>query len=114
MKAPDPNLKPVKYLIARKKGMNKSKAALAAGYSSPTQSAVIERGKTYLQAEKYYRDVLLNEISLEQLAQEHLKNIVQDEDKGAKNKAIEMALSRIEPDASPEKDDEQMIVVMRG
>ena len=56
---------------------------------------------------------MLKHITLEMIAQEHIKNIKQDEDKGAKNKAIEMALAKIEPEDKMDSDDDKMLVVLK-
>ena len=83
-KQPDPNSKPVKYLTNRIKGMNKSEAQLKAGYKDVNHGTRIEATKTY---QKAIGELLLPE---EQVAKEHNKIIAQDDDKGSKNRAIDM------------------------
>ena len=67
-------------------GGNKKKALLDAGYSQAIAKnpQKVEKSKGFQQlAELYFPDSFLLE--------EHKKNIVQDKDKGAKNKAIDMS-----------------------
>ena len=101
--------------MAKQKGMNKSEASIVAGYSSPTHSTRLETTKAYQAIEKlYYKDELLKQISLEKIAKAHIENITQTTDKGARNKAIEMALSRIEPSETSYNDDERVTVILKG
>jgi|GEM_PF-2332862 len=112
-KKPDLNTKVGKYFVARQQGKNKSEASLIAGYSSPTHSTRIEQTKTYQVIQKYFKEEFLQQSSVEELATELLKNIRQDIDKGAKNKAIELALNRIEPEKIQEDQDDKVIVVLK-
>lgn len=102
-----------KYVVARAKGLNKKEAAIEAGYKSVNNQTKIEKTKTYDAIVTHYKDVLLGNITLNEIAQEHVKNIVQDEDRGAKNTAIKMAMERIEPDAAPPDDDDKVTVVLK-
>lgn len=113
-KKADLNTRVGKYFIAKQKGLNKTEASIVAGYPSPTHTTRIEQSKTYQAIERlYYKDELLQQITLKQIAEEQIKNILQDQDKGAKNKAIEMVINRIEPDGVPYNDDERVIVVLK-
>jgi len=96
-KKPDINSRIGKYFIARNQGKTKTEASITAGYPSPTHSTRIEQTRTYQAIKQYYRDELLRQITLQDIAKEQIKNILQDSDRSAKNKAIEMALNRIEP-----------------
>lgn len=109
-----PTDKVIKYFKAVKAGKNKSEATVIAGYSSPTQSAMIESSEGFKKLERRYKDVILEKISMEEIADEQIKNIVQDLDKGAKNKAIELALARIEPDKQSDSTEEKVMVIMRS
>jgi hypothetical protein len=83
-KTPDPNSRPIKYLKARIEGKNKNEAQKEAGFADTKHPTRIENTKTYKAGlEKY----LLDE---GKVAKEHNKNIIQDNDKGAKNTAIKM------------------------
>ena len=105
IKKPDLNTKAGKYLVAKMQGKNKTEAALTAGYPDGNHTTRIEATKTYQAiAQTYYKDELLKRISLGQIADEQIKNIIQDNDRGAKNKAIEMAINRIEPQDMPTDD----------
>ena len=106
--------KPAKYFMNRQKGMNKKDAAVAAGYTDNNNQSKIELSKTYQTIEKSYKNVLIEKVTMEQIADEHKKNIMQDQDKGAKNAAIKMALDKIEPEAPPGDDDDKVMVILRG
>ena len=84
----DIHSKPVRYFQARKRGLSKEAAKKEVGYHKTTSPTTIERTKLYRMALERYKSVLLEP---EEIAKEHNKNIKQDADKGAKNKAIEMA-----------------------
>jgi len=102
-----------KYYVNRKKGMNKTKAQIEAGFLDTAHASRIEKTKTYKEIDKlFYKEALMSKITLSELADEHLKNIKQDQDKGAKNRAIEMALERIEPDKA-QRDEEKVMVVLK-
>lgn len=108
------NTKVGKYFLLTRKGMAKTKAAVKAGYADGSHISQIESSKTYEVIQKrFYRDVLLEQITLEQLAKEQIKNILQDEDKGAKNKAIEQALKKIEPEDAPKENEDRVMVILR-
>ena len=89
IKKPDSNTKPVKYFLNKKKGMSKKEAAEKSGYINPKKNTTqIEQTKTYQAAEKDYKDILKDKISLDEAAKEHKKNIRQDKDRGAKQNAL--------------------------
>jgi hypothetical protein len=113
-KMPNMNTKPAKYFVARKKGKNKTEAKLEAGYALTTPASQIERSEVFQEVEKrFYGDVLLSKVTMDELAAELIKNIKQDADRGAKNTAIKIALERIEPETNPDKSDDQVIVVLK-
>lgn len=104
----------VQYVINRAKGMNKSKAALDAGYADGNHTGLIESRQAYKEIVKtYFKDKLLEQTTLEELGSELLKNVRQDQDRGAKNKAIEIALSKIEPEEHIEEEDDKVMVILR-
>lgn len=105
--------RPGKYFLARKAGHNKKKAAIVAGYANGQHTSDIERTDTYQHVAKAYKDVLLDKISLEQIADAHVDNITQDKDRGARNKAIEMAKEWIEPSDNDTPDVEHVVVVLQ-
>lgn len=103
-----------KYFVAHKvKGMSKADAARAAGISSVTNVGNYEKLPTFKALEIKYKDVMLKHIGMDSVAAEHTKNIEQDRDLGAKNKAIELFLKYVEPEVTQSKDDDTMIVVLR-
>lgn len=108
------NGKPAKYFLNRQKGMNKKDAAVAAGYTDNNNQTKIEQSDTYQAIEKHYKNALLDKVSLDDIAEEHIKNIKQDKDRGAKNVAIKMALEKIEPEAKRDDDDDRVMVILRA
>jgi len=114
-KMPDLNTKQGRYFIAKqKKGMTKKKAAIIAGYADGSNISKIEKSKGYKELEKvFFKDELLKQISLENIATELIKNIEQDSDRGAKNKAIDIALSKLE-DKVEEQNQERVLVILQG
>lgn len=114
-KKADLNTRIGKYYINRQKGMNKKESQLAAGFADPMHPTRIEATKTYKAIEqRYYKDELLKQISLTDIATEQIKNIMQDNDRGAKNKAIEMALDRIEPESGGAEIEEKVVILLKG
>ena len=112
-KKTDLNTRVGKYFIAKQNGSSKTEASIIAGYPSPTHTTRIEQSGAYRAIEKlYYKDELLKQITLRQIAEEQIKNIIQDSDKGAKNKAIEMALNRLEPNEMPSDENDGVIIVL--
>jgi hypothetical protein len=115
MKKPDLNTQIAKYYVARKKGKTKTEAQLVAGYPKDgNHSARIEKSKRYQELERYYRDDLLQEISMQNIAKEHAKIINQDEELGAKLGAIKFAVERLEPEAQTKDDDDKVTVILKG
>jgi hypothetical protein len=114
-KKPDIDSKIGKYFINRQKGINKRQAQLQAGFPDGQHAHRIENTKTYKAIEKvFYKDALLSKITIHELADEHLKNILQDNDLGAKNKAIQMALEKLEPDKVVSNTEDGLTVIFKG
>lgn len=105
--------KPGKYFLARQTGKNKKESALTAGYADGQHITQIESSLAYNTLTNYFKDELLAQTNLKELAGELLKNIKQDKDRGAKNKAIEIALSKIEPDKIQPDDSDKVLVILR-
>lgn len=101
----------IKYKKARLEGKSKEDSKRVAGYAPSTKTTTIEKSDTYKRLT--IKDALLQHTTYNELAKEHMKNILQDEDKGAKNKAIEMAYNRIEPTNTPQEEEERVIIVLR-
>jgi len=112
----DMTSQPAKYFLARQEGMNKNEAQIRAGYLTTKNAHRIERTKDYQEVKEYYKDKLLEKITMEDIAKEQVKVIVQDENLNAKNRAIEMALDKIEPveKVKGNDDDEITMVILRG
>lgn len=108
------NTRPGKYLVHRKMGKNKTESAILAGYPDGTNVSKIEKSQTFQQLEqKFFKDEIAEQITLKAIAFELIKNIEQDEDKGAKNNAIKIALDKMEPEEKGEKENDTLIVVLR-
>ena len=98
-KKPDFRTRGGQLFLAQKRGMRDSEAARFVGIT-PVNVPNTERTRTYQACQERYGDVLKEKITLGELADEHLKNIRQDADRGAKNTAIRMAKEYIEPETS--------------
>ena len=110
----DKSTKAAKYFIARKiKGLPRAQAAQEAGLTDIRNTGHTMQTKVYQELERRYKDFVLDEIGMDEVAKEHVKNIRQDEDKGAKNKAIQMFIERLE-EKQEEKDDDKLLVVLKG
>ena len=70
-----------------KNGGNRSKAALSAGYSPATA----KNAKQKIETSKGWKELVEFYFPDDFLLREHKKNIKQSKDKGAKNKALDMA-----------------------
>lgn len=113
-KKPNLNSKAGKFFIARAQGHNKAEAAAIVGID-PRNVAQLERTQNYQAIEKKYSisEAILKQISLDEIAIELVKNILQDEDRGAKNKAIEIASNKLEPaGVTPNTDADRVFVVI--
>ena len=109
---PDLTQKSGKYFKARQKGLSKTEAALKAGFD-PRNTPQIEDTQNYKACVKKYADVLRDKIDLNEIADEQIKNILQDTDKGAKNVAIKQALDKIEPPEKEEFSSGEVTIVIR-
>ena len=110
VKSLDPNAKPVKYFLARQRGMTKKDAKLEAGYSLATPTTDIETTQPYKSLA--YKDILQKEISMQEIASINARNIRQEKDVGGSNTAIKLALDKIEPEQKQE-DDDRMVIILK-
>ena len=104
-----------KYIVARKKGLTQSKSKEVAGYPQTTNGYQIEQSDAYKTLEQtYFKDEIIQRITLGQIADEQVKVIKQDKDLGAKNTAIKNTLERIEPnEIGGQEDDDKLVVILR-
>jgi len=108
------NSRVAKYYLAKKQWATGKESLKIAGYSEKSnQQTAIENTKQYKEIQEYFKDHLLKEISLKEISQELKKNIIQDQDKGAKNTAIKLALDKIEPDNINTDEDKEIYVVLK-
>ena len=112
-KLPKTNHRVVKYFKARKQGKTKTEASVVAGYADPNHTTRIEKTKGFQALERYYKNELLSQISLQEIAEMNARNIRQERDIGGSNTAIKLALEKIEPDGKSSNDDEMVIVVLK-
>lgn len=114
VKKADLNSTAGKFLLARQKYKTKGEAALAVGID-PRNVNKLENTQMYQAVEKkYFRDAIADVITLESVALELKKNIEQDNELGAKNKAIEIYLSKVEPDkVSDNSENERVFVIVK-
>lgn len=104
----------VKYFEAVQTTKTKAEAATIAGYSQPeTSTSRIERSADFQALKRYYKDELLEQISMKDIAREHLKVLEQDNEMGPKLMAIKMAMEKIEPEAQVSDDDEKCLVIIK-
>ena len=88
-KMPDLQTKVGRYYAAHNfKGLSKKEAQKVAGFSDSAHSSRIEKTKTYQSLREHFGDILEAKLSKPEVADELIKNIKQDKDKGAKNTAI--------------------------
>ena len=111
-KKPNLNSKVGKYYLAVQKGKTKKEAQIVAGYNSVNNVTQIEKSKSFGEIQRYFKDEFMDRTTLGELSDELLKNIKQDKDRGAKNKAIELALNRVEPLTKVVTEDDKVIVIL--
>lgn len=101
-----------KYFLAVKAGKSKRKAQELAGYSTTgSHGTQIERTDEYQKLERTFRDELQARTTKGELIDELMKVARQDGELGAKNKALEIAMSRLEPIESSEPDTGVMVIL---
>jgi hypothetical protein len=113
MKKISQNSRPVKYFMAKRKGLSKRKSAEIAGYY-PTNISKIEGSAIYKEVERQfsYKDEILQKMSKRELAEEQLKVVLQDENLNAKNQAIKQVTDVIEPKEESEFIEESVVIVL--
>jgi len=111
----DLNSKAAKYFFGHtKEGKTKTQAMIAAGFGSASNITNVEKTHTYQALKAKYADKIEQKISMDEVAEEHKKVILQERDLGAKNKAIQMYMERVDPVESEKgEDDDRMIIVLR-
>jgi len=109
---PDLKSKPGKYYMAKKAGKSRIESMKVAGYSTKSNANIEKTGK-FQAIEAYFKDEVVAKMSIGAVADELVKNIKQDKDKGAKNTAIKTYLDKVEPDASATQRDDEVVVLLR-
>lgn len=111
----DLNKKAVKYAVAVREGKTKKEALKIAGYANTNAYGMVERQQAYLDAQKYFADEFKAKMSIGEVADALIDNIKQENesriDRGARNRAIEIALERVEPQQK-ETTEERVLVVL--
>jgi hypothetical protein len=111
---PKADKKVVKYFKARKKGKSRAEAQIEAGYKDTAHGSRIEKTNAYKKVEKYFNEILLDHISFDEIAETTSRNIRQDKNLNASNKAVEIALSHLSPLESDRDDDRLVVVLSQG
>lgn len=101
-----------KYLLNKKKGLTKKESAILAGYADGSNVTKIENSLAYKELEKvFYKDELLKQISLQEIAQAHAEIIRQNKDLGARNTAIKNATDKIESDGTGGTEEKVLVIL---
>jgi len=104
-----------KYFKAREiEDKTQSEALKEAGMNPEFNHGTrMEQSKQYAKLLTKYATTLTKKISLDELADEHKKNIMQDKDRGAKNTAIKMAIDKIEPEGQAQLNVGDVTIVVK-
>lgn len=100
-----------KYAKAVAEGKTKTEAKTIAGYAPSTRTTDIDSTNNYQTISM--KNELLKVITPDTLAKELNKNIVQDDDKGAKNTAIKMAMDRFDPADRPDTTPDKVVIMLK-
>jgi len=110
----DINKKPVKYALAVRQGKSKTVAKRIAGYAEKTTSYKIEQTQDFKAVVAHFKDELLAQTTLTEIAEQLKDNIFQPnqdkKDRNASNRAIELALSKIEPEEKTTTEEKVMVI----
>lgn len=102
-----------KLWLKMNEGKSRAEAAKELGIST-RNAADLTQTRIYQELEKSsYKEEILKHITMAQIAQEHIKVLTQDEDLGAKNTAIKMALDKIEPTGEVQENNEKILVILK-
>ncbi len=112
-KKPDLKSKSGKMWLEVQKGKRPSEAARAVGINPKNASHAMQTENFQALERSSYKEEILKKITMAQIAQEHIKVIVQDKDLGAKNTAIKMAYEKIEPDETNLDTPDKVLVILR-
>ena len=113
-KKADLNTRIGKYFVAIKKGKNKKQAQEIAGFADTMHPTRIEATKTYKAIEERFKDTLLKEIAMQEIASLLARNMRQEANYGASNQAAQIALDKIEPETPASDDDiDKVMVIVR-
>ena len=111
----DLNKKAVKYAVAVHEGKTKREAMRIAGYGKTNALKQIEQQPAYIEAQKYFADEFKAKMTIGEVADALIDNIKQEgetrKDRGARNRAIEIVLDRVEP-VQKETTEERVLVVL--
>lgn len=107
-----PETRVVKYFKARRLGKNKSQALQIAGYKSNRHAARLEQTKAYQSITNLFKELMLEETPLHELAQISARNARQTRDVGGSNAAVKMILDKL--DDSDKPDTSEVVVILRG
>ena len=107
------NKKSGKLWLAIQKGKTSKEAAKEVGID-PRNVSHLKATDNYQALERSsFKEEILKHILASSIAEEHVKLIKQNEDKGVKLGAIKLAYETIEPEIPQEGEDQKVIVVLR-
>jgi len=115
-KKPDLHTKVGKYFMAVKTGKTKKEAQIVAGYATPTHATTIEKSDQFKQLQEHFGDNLLKQITVQEINSYLIDNIKQTGeekiDRGARNKAIEIAKEMVEPSGKTPRDEGDKVLIV--
>jgi hypothetical protein len=110
---PDLEKKSGKMWLEIQRGKTPAEAARAVGID-PTNASHAIQTKNYQALEhSSFKEEILKHILMPQIAEEHVKLINQDTDRGVKLAAIKLAYDKIEPEGAITTEKEKIIVVLK-
>ena|SRR3990167_3188645 len=112
-KSIDLNTKVAKYYLNRRKGMKKTEAAISAGYADGKQCTEAEKTKEYQKLQVYFKDELMKQTTVQEIASLLHRNMSQERDIGGSNNAIKLALEKLEPNEHHEDDGDRVVVILK-
>lgn len=103
--------KVVKFFKALKEGKNQSQASLEAGYSDNKHTTRVMQSKAFKEIDKFYSSVLLRNISMQDIAEVHKRNILQTVNIPASVMSIKLALEELSKTYGNENPDDDVTII---
>lgn len=107
--------KVLKYYKARNiSGLNKKESSLAAGYKSSAHASRVEASPAYQNLDKLFRNKILEQITLDDLAKINIENASQRRDLSSSNMALKLLYERVLDERLSVGDEADMLVLLKG